>query len=292
MKLFTPRRLSVALALVGGLAVGLSQVRAAESKGTPSVKPASAAEVAGLRARLDLLEERLDRQEDIEAIRRLAFSYGYYMDNGLYDQVLSLMSEKIVSCEVGGYGVFLGKAGCTRLWKGVMGGYYGGNENRIYFGKLVKHYLVKDVITVDPGGKTASARIDYIGIGGTFQRADTTNQDGSPKTGSPPGFQFGVYSMNFVKEDGIWKIGKFWLHFDTSAFLAPDWSSNPPYRCVDKKELPDLPSTSYHPFPEVNRIPFQYPNPVTDEMIPGYTDPTHYWIGNWPGEFNKDCGHH
>jgi hypothetical protein len=94
--------------------------------------------------------------------------------------------------------------------------------------------------------------------------------------------------MNFVKEDGIWKIGKFWLHFDTSAFLAPDWSSNPPYRCVDKKELPDLPSTSYHPFPEVNRIPFQYPNPVTGEMIPGYTDPTHYWIGNWPGEFNKD----
>lgn len=256
------------------------------------VNGVSAAEFAQLAKKVNLLEERLERQEDIEAIRRVVFSYGYYMDNGLYDQVLSLMSDKIVSCEVGGYGVYLGKGGCTRFWKGVMGGYYGGNENRIYFGKLIKHYLVKDVITVEHDGKTATARVDYIGIGGTFQPADKGALEGAANIASRPGFQFGVYSLNFVKEDGFWKIAKFWLHFDTSGFLTPDWASNPGYRCANKAAPPDLPTTTYHPFPEVTRIPFQYPNPVTGDMIPGSTDPTHYWIGNWPGEFGKECGHH
>ena len=31
--------------------------------------------------RIDALETRLARQEDVEAIRRLAYSYGYFMDN-------------------------------------------------------------------------------------------------------------------------------------------------------------------------------------------------------------------
>jgi hypothetical protein len=53
----------------------------------------SAQAFAGLTAKVKLLEERLARQEDIEAIRELIFSYGYYTDNGLYDQVLTLLSD-------------------------------------------------------------------------------------------------------------------------------------------------------------------------------------------------------
>ena len=251
----------------------------------------SAQAFAGLTAKVKLLEEHVARQEDIEAIRELIFSYGYYMDNGLYDQVLTLMSDKIVSCEVGGYGVYVAKDGCTRFWKGIMGPGSGGNENRIFFGKFIKHHLVKDVITIEQDGNAATARVDYIGVGGTFQPNDKGQAVMASRSPSRPGFQFGVYSLNFVKEDGIWKIGKFWLHFDTSGFLTPDWSSNPGYRCASKMVPPDMPSTTNHPFPEVTRIPFQYPNPVTGELIPGSTDPTHYWIGNWPGEFGKECGH-
>ena len=53
---------------------------------------------------------------------------------------------------------------------------------------------------------------------------------------------------------------------------------------------PDAPTTWYHPFPEAGVLQYHYPNPVTGEMPREVLDPTHYWKGNWPGEFGQ-TGH-
>jgi hypothetical protein len=232
--------------------------------------------IRALTARIDGLEKRLTKQEDIESVRLLAFTYGYYMDNALYSQVQDLWSPKIESCEIAGYGVYKGYAGCARMWREVMGSYYGGASDKMIFGRLTKHYLLKDVITVD--GDTAKGRFDYMSQSGTYGQDDRT------------GGQVGIYSFDFVKEGGIWKIAKFWLSFNTISYNFRDFATNPSIRCPSKTSPPDAASTLHHPFPEVAMVPFTYPNPVTGKPIEPYVDPTHYWQGNWPGEFGGPCG--
>lgn len=234
--------------------------------------------IAALENRLNALERRMTLQEDIEKVRIVAFTYGYFADNVLYDQIRGLFSPNIESCEVSGYGVFKGLAGCNKLWGQVVGRALGGHENKLVFGRLAKHYMLKDVITIAPDGKTAQGRFDYVSFGGAF---------GKPNGGR---HQIGIYQFGFVKEAGVWKISKFRLTFDTINFNHTDWSTNPAIRCPNPDYPPDEPSTFHHPFPENGVVPFHYPHPVTGEQIPGYVTDTRYWYGNWPGEFGKGCG--
>ena len=234
-------------------------------------------EVAVLADRISALEARLSVQEDLADLRKLAFSYGYYMDNALYEEVRDLFSENIESCEVSGYGKFLGSEGCGRMWSSLFGAAYGGNENKLSFGSLAKHYLIKDVITVNKDG-TANGRFDYFSVGGKFGAPERTRH------------QVGIYRMGFIKEGGIWKIAKFHLTFDTINYNFSDWATNPGIRCPKAEVTPDAPGTPYHPFPETAVVPFHYPNPVTGKDILQHVTDSRYWVGNWPGEFGGPCG--
>ena len=262
----------LACAALGGASI-LALAAPAQADDTAVLK----AQVAALQARLDQDETRLTRQEDIEKVRVVAFSYGDYMDNAMYDQVLSLFSPDIESCEIAGYGVFKGHAGCDRLWNIGMGATYGGATNSLAFGHLAKHYLVKDVISIAPDGLHAHGRFDYIGYGATLGKPESVHN------------QLGVYNFDFTKEDGIWKISKFRLVFDTINFNYRDWTSNPGLRCLRPATKPDAPSM-HHPFPETAVTAFHDPNPVTGLPIPEHVTDTHYWQGNWPGEWGGECG--
>jgi hypothetical protein len=235
-------------------------------------------EIADLKNRLATLERRITQQEDVEKIRTLAFSYGYYMDNGLYDHVKMLLSPNVESCEISGYGVFKGLKGCKRLWGEVTGYQYGGDKNRVNFGWLVKHYMIKDVITVAPDGKTAKARFDYLGYGARLGEEHSA------------GNQMGIYNMGFVKEEGIWKIAKFAMTFNALNYNERDFVSNPRMRCENPLTPPDAPSAFHHPFPENAVVPFHYANPVTGAPVPDSVIDVRYWKGYWPGESSKDCG--
>ena len=154
------------------------------------------------------------------------------MDNVLYDQVFS---QQIESCEISGYGVFLGHKGCIRMWTDLIGKPLGADQNQLAFGRLAKHYMLKDVITVAPDGKSAKGRFDYLSMGGAFGQAERT------------GSQIGIYNMSFVKEDGVWKISKFWVAFDTINYNQRDWATNPAISCPNPAVPPDTPATFYHP---------------------------------------------
>ena len=233
-----------------------------------------------LQDKVEQLQNQIGMQEDIEAIRVLMYSYTYYMDRALFDQVFDLFSENMESCEAGGRGVYKGKARCIELWQKIWG-VYGGNENKLKFGQMVEHMVTKLVITVSPDRKAAKSRGHYFGIGGVYQMQQYA------------GGQTGIYQMEYVKEDGVWKIKKFYLPFTTTGYNFTTWSDTPGYSgCQSAEYPPDAPTTNYHPFPEVYVVPFHYPNPVSGKEVPenGYTDPTHYWIGNWPGQEGQ-CGH-
>lgn len=235
---------------------------------------------AELKRRLDELEHKVGIQEDTEAIRALMYTYADYMDRALFSQVMDLFSDNAVSCEAGGRGVYLGKEGCRTLWMKIWG-VYGGAENKLNYGQLVEHHVTKLVITVAPDRKTAKSRGNYLGLGGVFNRAEYT------------ALQMGIYQIDYVNEDGVWKISKFYLPFTTTGYNFTTWVNEPGFSgCVSTEFPPDAPTTNYHPFPEVYVVPFHYPNPVTGKEVAenGYTSPERYWKGNWPDDWGQ-CGH-
>ena len=76
-----------------------------------------AGRIAELEARLDTLSRELGLLQDEKAIRRLQHTYGYFMDKGLYDEVVDLFAEDGELRFMGG--IFKGKAGVRRLYCGA-----------------------------------------------------------------------------------------------------------------------------------------------------------------------------
>jgi SnoaL-like domain len=236
--------------------------------------------VTELEARLAEADHRIAEQEAITAARRLAFTYGYFMDHGLYDQIPTLFASKMDYCELAGYGRFNGHDGCVKVWTEVLGRYLQDPAGGLLFGRMTKTELVKDIVVVAPDGQTSTGRFDYFSFSGTLGHPEQTWQ------------QLGVYRMGFVREDGVWKIGRFSLIFQTQNYNQRDWANNPAMRCPDPSTgiKADAPYSIYHPFPEQGVIPFEFNNPVTGAPIPAPVGAKHYWQGNWPGEFGGVCG--
>jgi len=225
------------------------------------------------------LRARVQQQEDIEVVRRLAFSYGYYMDNALIDQVIALFADEMEYCEIAGYGLYRGREGCLKIWRDILGPGLQNEDGRLKFGRLIKHYLVKDIITIAPEGTRAEGRFDYIGFSGSFGPSQRNTQ------------QLGVYRIGFSKERDVWKIDRFNLSFDTSDWNDRGWEATTSIRCPRANApTPDAPFMVHHPFPEHATVPFAEPHPVTQHRIPDYVNPTRHWQGNWPGEFGGPCG--
>jgi SnoaL-like domain len=259
----------LSLRTFGGLALGLLASTQAPGRRRQD-------DGAALAGRLAAVEDQLRELRDIEEVRRLQHIYNYYNSSGMSQQLLDLVSPNAVSIEIGGQGVYLGKAGFERLF----GQYHGGKakDHPTEFGRVIFQIVSQGVITVDSAGTHAKGRFRVLTpIFAGFP-------DGSPR------FNGGDYEMEYVKEHGRWMISKFkYVHvfavtFDPDGRISPGYSTLPSGR-------EDEPTTWYHPWPETGPLPFHYPNPITGQYPPDTTGQRHYWIGNWPGEFGRS-GHH
>lgn len=233
--------------------------------------------IEALEAKLQKLEHELGIQKDIEEVRRLHYIYMYYNSNRMAKQLLDLVSENADSIEIAGRGVYYGKEGFRRNFI---------NESESpdavakdvgwSFGNCLFQLGGMDVITVADNGQTAKGRFAVL----------TPVITGFPKR-QRVSLNAGVYEQEFIKEGNIWKIKKFkYVHY----FMVQleDLKVKPNYsRWPDAKNPADAPTTWYHPFPEAGVMPFHFKNPVTGETAPELVDPTHYWKGNWPGEFGQ-----
>lgn len=240
---------------------------------------AAAAVTACTDGRVAELETRLERLEAEDAIRKVAFAYGDYMDNALIDDVTDLFADEVEYCEISGYGLYAGRANCLKIWTEILGPALADEDGGLRYGRFIKHYLVKDIIDVSADGQTAEGRFDYIGYSGIFGAPERTSQ------------QFGVYRMGFVKEDGVWKIGRFSLSFDTSDFNYAAWASDTRIRCPrEGAPPPDGPPLFYHPFPETGVIPFHFDNPVSGRPAAEHVSDQRHWQGTGPDDFGVACG--
>jgi len=216
---------------------------------------AQAPQLAELQRTLSTLEARKTRIEDIEAIKRLQRAYGYYVDEGLWDEVVELFSSD-GSIEIGLDGVYVGRDRIREYLYALGGGKAGLSE-----GQLNEHMQLMPVITVSPDGKTARGTWRALMMAGELGKHAVWGE--------------GPYENEYVKEDGVWKIRK--LHWFQTVIVPYEggWVRHEdPTRGkhVSGTLPPDRPpSVEYGTWPDTFLPPFHFMETEQPGAIPTVT---------------------
>ena len=155
--------------------------------------------MSDVEARLVALEQRVGELEDVNAIRRLHWAYGYYIDFNRAEDVAELFAED--SAVVFLSGEYLGKAGALRLYGAWFKTFFTEGKTGPVDGFLLDHFQMQDIITVAPDRQTAKGRFRGMLFGGCHE-SRAYKPEGLP-------LQFmeaGIYENDYVREGGVWKI--------------------------------------------------------------------------------------
>jgi len=237
------------------LSACFSTLVAAQS--APPPPPDLSPRLAKAFARVQAIEARAERVQDIDKLRNLQAAYGYYVDKALWDDVVDLFADN-GTMELGLNGVYAGKNSIRKYLYGLTGGKPG-----LRPGELNNHFQLSPVITLGADGQTAKARWRGLIQYGVFGK------------GSGGDWGEGVYENEYVRElvngVGVWKIKS--LHFYTK-FYAPyegGWTKAPQDSALrygkSSVRADRAASAKYQPYPARFTPPFHYENPVTS----GYT---------------------
>ncbi|MEW6663688.1 MAG: nuclear transport factor 2 family protein [Thermodesulfobacteriota bacterium] len=204
-----------------------------------------------LEARVKALEEKLDSLQDVEEIKKLQRAYGFYLDNRLWDEVVALFSDQTESLEISDSGVYLGKGGVERFFKEVLG--RGGLPAMP--GALGIHMQLQGIVNVGLEKHKAKGRWQCVMLIATSVEGQLRALLGH-----------GVYEVEYVKEEGIWRFMKlhFFLTFRTP--LDEGWVKTPVVISMARQKY-DLPTTVYKPYPAKYVVPFHYGHPVMGKPV-------------------------
>lgn len=220
----------------------------------PAGVAAQAVSPTGPEARLAALELRLGELEDLHQVATLVRAYTYYVSKGQWSQIISLFTDN-PSVEIAQGGVYVGPEATRKVFMMLMGG----GRECLRPGFLFNHFVLEPLITIEPGGRTATGRAHLIATVGA--------------AAAPMGtIQQGVYDLGFEKgADGIWRFAKLRFVNDVgfsvpgglSQYVQPTPLGPPP-----GAPAPDQPPTAENAggFPVAYTLPFQFPNPVTGEV--------------------------
>lgn len=207
----------------------------------------------------------MERLEDIKAIERLQFAYGYYQDRFLYDQVASLFAARDPEVHWLG-GVWVGEAGLRRLWLGYARKTYAGGANGPVAGRLFDLPQWQGVVTVAPDGESAKGRFRSLGKFAVYRKSEY--------------WISGVYENDYVKEGGVWKIKVMRFCSPWSAVYTEGWQNadpaamtalwSPPPDAADRADRPETPTERCaDQYPHAGVLPFDFANPVTGAAFSG-----------------------
>ena len=237
------RRAAAALAVIASIP------GAAYLGGLLAQEPDAAARVAALETRLFALEREIGLLEDTKAIKRLQRAYGYYADKKLAGEISALFAEN-ATAEIGGLGVFEGRARIAELYGFLLGE---GLED----GELFNHIILQGVVHVAPDGSTAKGR---------WRALIQLGEHGESAVWSE-----GPYENEYVKEDGVWKFSKLHWYMTLTAPYDPGWHRAQIPMDGPSPELPPdrPPSESYQSYPSAYLPMYHYDNPVSGRKAGG-----------------------
>ena len=217
---------------------------------TDKVTVSGSPRMSTFETQLTLLEKEANRVQAAHDIRRLQRSYGYYLDQAMWDEVADLFTDD-GSVEIALDGVYVGKKRIREYFYRL-----GGGQRGLKKGQLNDHLQVQPVITVAPDGLTAKGRWRTVIMAG--------------QVGESAFWGDGPSEVEYLKQNGTWKIAK--LHW-YQTFVVPyegGWTKNKDVNggvYVSRELPPDRPPTEhYGVWPEVYIPPMHYENPVADAM--------------------------
>lgn len=187
-------------------------------------------------AEIQALVKRVQYLEDVTAIQKLQAAYVHRLFTQRFEAIPAMYSRSPdVRVEFSDSGVFQGPESVTRLYNAF-------GRTRDVPGFFILHMAVNPYIEIAADGR--SARSHWLSPGAS----------NSPSASS---WIWGPYYVDYVKEDGEWKI----LHSNLLAlFRNPyqySWGESPHHGTVDVSGMlgltPDAPSTLYRPFNEVRK---------------------------------------
>ena len=233
--------------------------------------------MSDLEQRLAALEHRVGELEDINAIRRLHWAYGYYIDFNRPDEVADLFAED--GAVVFLSGEYVGHAGVKRLYGDWIQGRFTGGRPGPVNGLLLDHFQMQDIVTVAPDRQTAKGRFHGILLGGWHDDFQETREEIMPQQF----LEAGIYENDYVKVanaqgEPVWKIKRLdymmqwqgnyeegWAH--TTSHLQPAAKTYPEDPLGPDRLLP--PEHHRKTWPYRQDVPMHFAHPKFGKLLAG-----------------------
>src|SRR6187549_3940998 len=185
-----------------------------------TAQAASDADLKAIEKQLAAVGDRIQRLQDLTEVEIVQDAYGYYVDKGQWRSISELFADD-ATLEIGGKGVFLGKA---RVFEYMNIGMGGGGPIGPKNGSLIDHQQFQCLPTIMEDGVTAKARcIAFVMSSG--------------------GWGHNYYEDVFTKENGVWKFRKLVGPFNMYSGYRQGWVDSVIVNTYPEKfaPYPDLP---------------------------------------------------
>ncbi len=200
---------------------------------------------------MGVLQAKIRNLEDIEEINKLQRAYGYYLEHMMVHDIVDLFADgDDVELWVTA-GKFKGKEGVRRLYTYIKDSF----PSPEFLHQLMQ---LSGIVHVDPDGLNAKGR--WYGLG-----ANALPLEGGKIN---PGWMNGIYEMEYLKQDGKWKIQKLrWcMTFRaswTESFVEPSRRDDSPMDRAENKNLGPRETAEETRYPSGFICPFHFVNPVS-----------------------------
>ncbi|KAF9731957.1 hypothetical protein PMIN06_000257 [Paraphaeosphaeria minitans] len=215
------------------------------------------------------LQKEVSLVRSQEDVRKLQYTYGYYLDKCLYKEVTELFADHPDTCVEFLGGRYNGKEGVERLYVGRFANYFVNGRNGPVHGFLLDHPQIQGIVDIDADGTRAKGRFRSMMSAGTHESIKDTHPRGLVQW-----WEGGVYENEYIKQDGVWKIlrlryfpfwhGTFekgWSH--TKPNYIPFLSTTYPEDPAGPNELCENPML----WPDTRVVPFHYAHPITGKQV-------------------------
>ncbi len=177
-------------------------------------------DIKELEAKVQYLEKRLQTLEDTEEIKKLQRAYGYYLEHWMAEDIIDCFADGPDTELLVAAGHYVGKESIRDFFHhGKKGIEVRKAENKEFMHQVMQ---LSGVVHVAEDGKTAKGR--WYGFG--------ANAFPAPDNKINPGWMNGVYEVDYIKQNGKWRMHK--VHW-CMTFHAP-WRTSfvPVERIIDQ----------------------------------------------------------
>jgi hypothetical protein len=217
-----------------------------------------------LARRIDALEHQLGIEQDVNQIRRVQYTYGYFIDKSQYNEVVDLFADDGEVWFLGG--IYKGKAGVRRLYIERFQTQFTDGHNGPRYGWLLDHPQLQMVIDVAPDRNSAQVRGRSMMQAGLHETAQGQQR---------AWWEGGIYENEYVRQDGVWKIKALRYYPFWHGSFQDGWAKTPvdfiPMAKTTWPQDPLGPDALIDPaprlWPATDIVPFHYAHPVTGKPI-------------------------